>query len=88
MIEYLTKIIMDKTSCSTHCAKSVAYFLLGVVVGGLIFYVTTLVASEFVQTSIFKFRSPTVTSTQLNTTTTLQPTSKIDLYGERGSTGD
>jgi hypothetical protein len=87
---------MDKNSCSAQCAKSVAYFLLGVVVGGLIFYITTLVAAEFVQTNIFRFKSPTLktttSTTQFSTTipktSTLQPVSEIDLVGERGSEGN
>lgn len=70
---------MNKDCCTgvSTCAKSVAYFLLGVVVGGLIFYITTLVATEFVQTSIFKYKSPSLTTTTtIDTTKLSSPTLK------------
>lgn len=69
---------MNKDCCTSvgSCTKSIAYFLLGVVVGGLIFYITTLVATEFVQTSIFRLKSPSLTTTTVETTKLSSPTLK------------
>ena len=81
-VNFLTKFIMEKSSCSAQCAKSMAYFLLGVVVGGLIFYITTLVATEWVESNILRYKAPKLTTP---VTTTVAPTTKINILAEPGT---